>query len=106
MNASTLEEQRGTVRALQLLVTEFAHLPAADLRVSQIWTDRVMVTLHDSFASFEAWREALGIEESAVDHNVLPGCVSLRAEGEFAGVAVDLTGFGPLLVAACEAVAS
>lgn len=102
MNSETMSEFRPVIGALHRLVGEFPHLPTAAFSFGTVvYRGRVEagvdITRHGSFADFEAWREALGIDpatvtwkHSSTDHGPYE---LLVAEGTFAGVPVVLSGF-------------
>ncbi|MEW1724388.1 hypothetical protein [Streptomyces sp. NPDC093109] len=81
--------------AVRLLLADFPHLPAVDIRVSTIYPQRLELALHDNLAAFEAWREALGIAPDAVACAELPSVVQLEVLTVFAGATVRLCGYAP-----------
>ncbi|MGV9610303.1 hypothetical protein ACWDR2_42375 [Streptomyces sp. NPDC003631] len=86
----------------RLLAIDFPHLAAPSVDISPLYPQALRLSLHepscDSFAAFESWRHALGIEPAAVDFHtqsdgrtaVLKGC------GVYAGADIELTAFTTL----------
>lgn len=103
MNAiPTLDALAVPLRALRLLAVDFGHLPGPEFQVSTIFPDALRLSWHEttlgsgeSFAAFEQWREALGIDPDAVDHRTQSGGLTavLRASGTYGGAAVELTAY-------------
>lgn len=89
---TTITDQFTAFRALDSLSAAHPALPAAYIVV---YTDAkgFAVQLHDP-ASFEAWRDALGIETDAVELKAFRNDSWLQADIEYGGVTVHLTGFG------------
>ncbi|WP_411069388.1 hypothetical protein [Streptomyces sp. cmx-4-25] len=91
--------------ALIALDAKFPHLPAPNVDFCPIYPDRLRLSLHDDFGTFEAWREALNIDPQAVVHRVQDGGGTrvLKVHGRFAGADIELVAFG--LVVELEPVA-
>ncbi|MGA5319816.1 hypothetical protein ACPCIU_05185 [Streptomyces seoulensis] len=94
----TLEDLSVPLRSLRLLAVDFPDLPGPVVDVSSIFPDRLSLSLHDGqggFASFEAWRAALGIDPAAVDFHVQ--CDSrtgvMQAQTVYGGAHIELTGY-------------
>lgn len=92
------------VRALRLLAADFSHLPAPDVHLSSVYPMRVELTLHGrdderySFAAFEGWRDALGIDPDAVTFHLQANGHTrvLRTLAEYAGAQVELVAYAPV----------
>lgn len=97
MNAPTLAAQQAAADALAHIFRNFGHLPAADIQLGTVYLDQVRISVHDGLGDFETWREALGLSAEEVEHRELPSSMSLAVSGAYAGAAVQLIGFGPLL---------
>ncbi|GAA4684841.1 hypothetical protein [Streptomyces youssoufiensis] len=103
MNALTVEELATPLRALRLLATDFTHLPAPTIRVTDIFPSRLELSFHGDaddlggFAAFETWRQALRVEPDAVEFAVQSGGRThvLSAYAGFAGASVRLVAYGP-----------
>lgn len=104
MKPITLGGQGPAIEALYRILSQFPHLPAANITAETVMSRQlspgVSITLHGSLADFEAWREALGIDTATVEWhenrtNMRPYEI-LEGEGTFAGVPVTLRGFAPL----------
>ncbi|MFC9911795.1 hypothetical protein [Streptomyces sp. NPDC127197] len=87
-----------SLRALRLLATDFGHLPAPAVHLSNIFPNRLELSLHDDLAEFEAWRDALGIAPDAVKHSTQSSGRTrvLRVSVEYAGAELELVGFAPV----------
>lgn len=94
----TLDDLSVPLRALRLLAVDFGHLPAPALRAGTVYPDRLELSFHDDLASFEAWREALGIAPDAVAHSTQSDGETrvLKATADFAGAVLVLTGFADI----------
>ncbi|GAA1173519.1 hypothetical protein GCM10009654_33550 [Streptomyces hebeiensis] len=94
----TLHDLSTPLLALRLLAVEFAHLPAPSVSVSTVYPDLLDLSFHDGFASFEAWREALGIAPEGVGHHVQGNGRTgvLDVHGVFAGARLRLTAYTPI----------
>ncbi|MFE9886815.1 hypothetical protein [Streptomyces scopuliridis] len=99
---STLADLSAPLTALRLVAVDHPGLPAADVQVSPIYPTLLRIALHDNFADFEAWREALHIDPAAVGHRTQGDGTTavLKARAEFAGADVEIVGYGPNLGAA------
>ncbi|MFT2018151.1 hypothetical protein ACMA1D_20260 [Streptomyces sp. 796.1] len=103
MNALTVEELANPLRALRLLASDFTHLPAPAIKVTDIFPDCLELSFHGAaddlggFAAFETWRQALRVEPDTVEFAVQSGgrTHSLSAYTEFAGASVRLVAYGP-----------
>jgi phosphoribosylformimino-5-aminoimidazole carboxamide ribonucleotide (ProFAR) isomerase len=82
---------------LRTLAIDHPNLPALHVHLSPHQGGRVDLSIHDDLGSFEAWREALGIDPSAVRRNLQSGDMTmvLTAHGEVEGTKVQLTGYAP-----------
>ncbi|MFJ5782123.1 hypothetical protein [Streptomyces hydrogenans] len=96
MNARTLADLAAPVTALIALDAKFSHLPAPNVDFCPVYPDRLRLSLHDDLGAFEAWREALNIDPTAVVHRVQGGggTLVLKVHGRFAGADIELVGFG------------
>ena len=95
--ATTVAGQGVALGALVLITAAFGHLPAACFDISDVYPDRVQISVHDSLTHFEQWRTALGITAAAVDYGTLTASMDLTGFGSFAGAEIKLCGFAPLL---------
>ncbi|MFF0028932.1 hypothetical protein ACFYS7_12140 [Streptomyces avermitilis] len=98
----TLDGLAVPLRVLRLIAVDFPHLTAPNMDVSPLYPEVLRLSLHDSscdsFAAFESWRRALGIEPATVDFHtqsdgrtaVLKGC------GAYGGADIELTAFASL----------
>lgn len=84
------------LRALRLLAVDFSHLPAPDVHASPVFPDRLELSFHCGLPDFEVWREALGISPDAVVYREQGDGRTrvLKASADFAGAALELTGYG------------
>lgn len=98
----TLDNLAVPLRVLRLLAVDFGHLPAPEIDVSTIYPDRLCLRLHDDLASFEIWRDALGIVPDDVTyHEQNDGRTRvLKASAGYAGAVLELTGYGNIHAAA------
>ncbi|WP_050503071.1 hypothetical protein [Streptomyces monomycini] len=106
---TTLADQQAALDVAASLARTHGHLPAAHIRTTAIFRDQVDISLHDSLADFEAWREGLGIDPTAVDHALYAdGQMYLQARTAFLGLTVEITGYGKLALggSVCAPVAS
>ncbi|MFJ9027308.1 hypothetical protein ACIRQP_02035 [Streptomyces sp. NPDC102274] len=106
-DALTLGGLAVPMRALRLLALDFPHLPAPDVHLSTISVERLELSLHDvamgdSFAAFEAWRDALGIAPDTVTFRVQAngGTRVLRADCRFGDAEVGLIAYASVPQAA------
>ncbi|MER6475787.1 hypothetical protein [Streptomyces filamentosus] len=106
MNARILSDLTVPLTALIALEAKFSHLPAPNVDFCPVYPDRLRLSLHDDLGAFEAWREALNIDPTAVVHRVQGGGGTrvLKVHGRFAGADIELVGFTP--VPALEPVAA
>lgn len=88
-----------SLAALRLLAVDHPDLPAPDVTISPIYPTRLTLSLHRSFADFEAWREALRIDPVEVARRVQGGAATavLEASATVAGATVEIVGYGPNL---------
>ncbi|MFI9247227.1 hypothetical protein ACIGXF_32680 [Streptomyces sp. NPDC053086] len=90
------------LRVLRLLAVDFPHLTAPNVDVSPLYPQVLRLSLHesscDSFAAFESWRRALGIEPATVDfHTQSDGRTAvLKGFGVYGGADIELTAFAAL----------
>ncbi|EPH46394.1 hypothetical protein ABT390_26010 [Streptomyces aurantiacus] len=97
----TLDNLAVPLRVLRVLAAEFGHLAAPSVQVSTIYPNRLDLTFHDDLPGFEAWRAALGISPDAVTYGEQTHRTRiLRAQAEYAGAVVNLTGFADIVVPA------
>ncbi|MET7612221.1 hypothetical protein ABZX97_14080 [Streptomyces seoulensis] len=94
----TLDGLSAPLRSLRLLAVDFPDLPGPAVNVSNIFPDRLSLSLQDGqggFASFEAWRAALGIDPAAVDFHVqCDGRTGvMQAQTFYGGAHIELTGY-------------
>ncbi|MYX98045.1 hypothetical protein GT045_25340 [Streptomyces sp. SID486] len=98
----TLDGLAVPLRVLRLLAVDFPHLTAPNVDVSPLYPEVLRLSLHesscDSFAAFESWRRALGIECAAVDfHTQSDGRTAvLKGSGVYGGADIELTAFASL----------
>ncbi|MFE7442183.1 hypothetical protein ACFU7X_17205 [Streptomyces chartreusis] len=94
----TLDGLAVALRALRLLTVDLGHLPAPCVDVSTHFPNRLALSFHDDLAGFEAWRESLGITPDAVTHGTQSAGRTrvLKATADFAGAALELTGFAEI----------
>ncbi|MBA4866281.1 hypothetical protein H1V43_34175 [Streptomyces sp. PSKA54] len=90
------------LRALRLLTAEYGHLPAPTVQVSTVYPDRLELTFHDDLSDFEAWRGVLGIAPSSVEYGEQSDGRTrvLRAQVDYAGALLRLTGYATIYEAA------
>ncbi|MFI9825485.1 hypothetical protein ACIHFC_34355 [Streptomyces sp. NPDC052013] len=88
------------LRALRLLAVDFSHLPAPDVQVSPIYPNRLELRFHSGLPDFEVWREALGIPPGEVVYREQGEGRTrvLKASADFAGAALELTGYSDVCV--------
>ncbi|MGW4936255.1 hypothetical protein ACWEQH_25150 [Streptomyces sp. NPDC004166] len=90
------------LRVLRLLAIDFPHLTAPSVDISPLYPQVLRLSLHesscDSFAAFESWRRALGIESAAVDfHTQSDGRTAvLTGRGVYGGADIELTAYAAL----------
>jgi hypothetical protein len=97
VEAVTLDDMRAPLRALAVLATHHAGLPAPQVSASTLYPGCLRLSFHHGrLSAFEAWREALGVAPEAVTYTVLLGTGEplLEAAAEFAGARVELIGYG------------
>lgn len=94
----TLDDLAVPLRVLRLLAVDFGHLSAPCVDVGTTYPNRLALSFHDDLAGFEAWREALGIAPDAVSHGTQSAGRTrvLKATADFAGAALELTGFAEI----------
>ncbi len=91
----TLQGLNAPLRAMRMVLVEYPELPAPTVHLSPIFPDRLELSLHNDFVSFEPWRRALGIapddvhfrSQSAGDTWVL------LASAGYAGITVRLVAY-------------
>ncbi|MFD5424462.1 hypothetical protein [Streptomyces sp. NPDC127084] len=98
MSTQTFAHLSAPLLALRQLVVEFGHLPAPCVSVSTIYPNVLELALHNGFADFEAWREALAICPDEVVHRVHgdAGTGALEGHAVFAGVRLRLVAYATL----------
>ncbi|MEV6669934.1 hypothetical protein [Streptomyces sp. NPDC051162] len=106
MDIKTVADQGPAIKALYRLLNQYPHLPAAAFDPGTVIVPAgvvpgIGITLHNGFADFEAWREALNIDGDTVEHRQRLDAPSgsyqlLRGYGTFGEVAVQIQGFAPL----------
>jgi hypothetical protein len=97
VSSSSLTIQQPAFEALAAIFRSFPTLPSGTIQLSDVFSRRVSISLHDDLADFEAWREALDIAPDDVERIELPSqALVLRVEGQFAGIEVVLHGYAPL----------
>ncbi|MCX5201091.1 hypothetical protein OG897_06390 [Streptomyces sp. NBC_00237] len=87
----TLAAQAPAIGVLVSLVSQYGHLPLPYI------TFRTTLKLDfqvDSVAAFESWREALGIDPSAVSLHVTEAHAWLAADTTIHDIPVHISGFG------------
>lgn len=96
----TLDGLAVALRALRLLAVDFSHLPAPDVHASPIFPDRLELSFHRGLPDFEVWREALNISPDAVVYREQGDGRTrvLKASVDFAGAALELTGYSDVCV--------
>jgi len=99
-----LGELRPVIRAVAALADAFPSLPGP-VEIGRVITRTtvalgIRVELHTTFADFEAWRTALDVDPTAVEHLPLATVQTLRAYGTFQGVPVVVTAYGPVFALA------
>lgn len=96
-----LGELGPVIKALTALTVAFPMLPGDSLTVGRVLPPTggavfgIGVDLHTTFADFETWREALGIDPADVEHRLLETVQTMRAYPVFAGVQIELTAYTP-----------
>lgn len=92
-----LAELIAPMAVLRKLAADRPDLPAPRVGLSPHQDGRIDFSIHDDLGSFEAWREALGIDPAAVRRNLQSGDMTLvlTARGEVEGTKVQLTGYAP-----------
>ncbi|MFJ7293288.1 hypothetical protein [Streptomyces collinus] len=96
----TLDGLAVALRALRLLAVDFGRLPSPDVHVSPVFPDRLELSFHRGLPDFEVWREALGISPDTVVYREQSGGRTrvLKASVDFAGAAMELTGYSDVCV--------
>ena len=71
-------------------------VPSPDEQASPVFPDRLERSFHCGLPDFEVWREALGISPDAVVYREQGDGRTrvLKASADFAGAALELTGYG------------
>ncbi|BDH16220.1 hypothetical protein [Streptomyces hygroscopicus] len=98
MSTPTLSALNAPLLLLRMFTAEYPHLPAPCLDVSTVYPDLLRLSFHDDLASFEAWREALGIAAESVCHHVQGDGRTrvLKAEADYAGAWLHLVGYAKI----------
>ncbi|MEU5397499.1 hypothetical protein [Streptomyces tibetensis] len=96
----TLDGLAVALRALRLLAVDYSHLPAPDVHASPVFPDRLELSFHRGLPDFEVWREALNISPDAVVYREQGDGRTrvLKASADFAGAALELTGYSDVCV--------
>lgn len=96
--STTLGAMMAPVGALMALASQFASLPGGQIRLSDIYPDRIDLSLHDDLAAFETWRQALGIDPDTVTCGTQGNGRTrvLKAACDYAGARLHLTGYSDL----------
>ncbi|MFE6979415.1 hypothetical protein [Streptomyces sp. NPDC057682] len=107
MSTRTVHDLTAVVEVLASLTKRFPELPAAEARVSPIFPNHLELSFHDAngLNNFERWRCGLGIAPGLVDRDVAVGggpLMWLRVTTTVDGVAVELIGYGHVLVERSE----
>ncbi|MFF3633978.1 hypothetical protein [Streptomyces sp. NPDC002250] len=98
-----LDDLSVPLRVLRLLAVDFPDLPAPNVDVSPVYPQVLRLSLHetscDSFAAFESWRLALGIEPGEVDFHIQCNgrTAVLQGRGAYGGADVELTAYAASL---------
>jgi hypothetical protein len=88
----TFAEQEAAVLALAAMAEAFPYLPVAEIHLPWVYPGLLRISLHDTAADFEAWREALNIPARAVELHQFKGSSWLAAAGAFSCASVELSG--------------
>ncbi|MYR28642.1 MULTISPECIES: hypothetical protein [unclassified Streptomyces] len=86
-----LMNQGSALAAAQGLMAQHPLLPAAEVTLTK--DGRVKVSVHDGFAAFEEWREALALDPVAVSWLGFGTGASLHASTTVDGVTVEVIGY-------------
>ncbi|MFF7973349.1 hypothetical protein [Streptomyces sp. NPDC007905] len=98
-----LDDLSVPLRVLRLLAIDFPDLTAPNVDVSPVYPQVLRLSLHetscDSFAAFESWRLALGIEPGTVDFHIQSDgrTAVLQGRGAYGGADVELTAYAASL---------
>ncbi|MFF8928725.1 hypothetical protein ACF1AO_15780 [Streptomyces longwoodensis] len=94
-----LDDLSVPLRVLRLLAVDFPDLTAPNVDVSPVYPRVLRLSLHettcDSFAAFESWRRALGIEPATVDFHIQSDgrTAVLEGRGAYGGAEVELAAY-------------
>ncbi|WP_037822050.1 hypothetical protein [Streptomyces sp. NRRL B-24720] len=85
-----------TIETLRTLAARFPDLPAADVGVSRIYPDRLVLSFHRDLGEFEAWRSALDINPVTVslDREIDGPLMWLIADTVIDNTTVQIMGYG------------
>ncbi|WP_394436177.1 hypothetical protein [Streptomyces sp. SGAir0957] len=97
-----LIDMADAVAAAQQLLNEHPGLPAP---LFEIDAYRVTVRLHGGFGDFEAWREALDLDDNEISLTAYLGGANLTAVTDIKGVPVTVMGYSSSLPQTAEAAA-
>jgi hypothetical protein len=91
----TIADLTRPMALLRLLAVDHPNLPAPHVNVSPHRSDVLQLSVHGDLATFEAWREALGVDPKAVRHHLQSGdtTVVLTGFAEIADAKVELVGY-------------
>lgn len=104
---TTLAELARPIALVQLLSADHPDLPAPHVGISPHYPGFLKLSLHGDLGGFEAWRNALGIDPSAVRHDTQSGGTTmvLTASATIADAHVEIIGYAPNLALVAAAVA-
>jgi hypothetical protein len=93
---------------LQELGATFSMLPAPGIDINDVYPNQISLSFHKGLDDFEAWREALGIDPTAVRQSTQSGDMTLvlRAFATRDDVTIELTAYAPNPAMLIQAVAS
>lgn len=99
----TLADQRAAFAAMDRIIETHPDLPSAFITLPHVTPSEVEVQAQ-SFAAFEAWREALGVPASDVrPGNCAPKRLHIELKTEVDGVTVRVYAMGGLVKPAVDA---
>lgn len=104
---TTLADLSRPMALMRLIAVDHPDLPAPHVGVSPHHPDCLTLSVHGDLGSFEAWREALGIDPVAVRNTTQSGgnTLVLSAAGIVADARVELVGYAPNLTLIAATVA-
>lgn len=94
---TTFADLSAPLALLRLLAADHPDLPAPDVHVSRLYPDQLVLSVHDDLGTFEAWREALGIDPDTIERRLQSADTTavLTASTTIADASVELVGYGP-----------